>query len=219
VSLDTEARRDLILDAVQAVFDAAGMSGVTMAAVARAAGMSKRTLYAMFDDRAALLEAYSGRHLSRIVVPLTPEEAAMPLDRRLRRLLAPRAATRSLALPFAILRTIIAEAHERPDMAARVFRSGLPRIRALIQEELDRAVDRGEARIPDTAAAAALLADMARPSPLDRLVDPDRPFDMAAVEARFELGLDIFLRGIGFPVAAQPGATPRGAGGGQATGA
>ncbi|ETX13795.1 hypothetical protein OCH239_06915 [Roseivivax halodurans JCM 10272] len=195
--LAPQERRDLILDALQNVFDRTGMSGVTMAAVAREAGMSKRTLYAAFDDRAALLEAFTARQMERTVHELSPQEEALPLAQRLRILLAPSEATRSLALPFAILRTIIAEAPERPDMAERIFASGLPKVRAAIERELRRAAERGEAEVDDPARAAELLADMARPSPLDRLVEPDRDTDMARVEARFELGLSVFLRGIG----------------------
>lgn len=190
-------RRDRILDALQDVFDEAGMAGVTMTAVAQAAGMSKRTLYTVFDDRAALLEAYTERQIARSVHPLGPEEQELPLADRLRLLLAPRQATRTLALPFAILRTIIAEAPDRPEMAARIFRRGVPQVRGQIKAELDRAVARGEVEIADTAEAAALLADMARPSPLDRLVDPRRRSDWDAINARFELGLSVFLRGIG----------------------
>ncbi|SFD68557.1 TetR/AcrR family transcriptional regulator [Roseivivax sediminis] len=196
-ALDADERRDLILDALQAVFDRAGMAGVTMAAVAQEAGMSKRTLYAVFDDRAALLEAYTERHMARAVRKLTPQDIELPLAQRLRRLLAPSDAMRSLSLPFAIIRTIIAEAPERPDMASRIFQHGLPAVRAAIRTELDRANARGEADIADTEAAAALLTDMVRPSPLDRLVDPARPFDFEAVSARFELGLSVFLRGVG----------------------
>ncbi len=196
-TLEAGARRDLILDALLAVFDRAGMDGVTMAAVASEAGMSKRTLYAVFDDRAALLEAFTARQMARSVPRLTPGEEAQPLPERLRRLLSPSEATRSLALPFAILRTIIAEAPDRPEMAQRIFAQGLPTVRRAIERELLRANDRGEARIDDPAAAAALLADMARPSPLDRLIDPSRPVDFAAIEARFELGLSVFLKGIG----------------------
>lgn len=195
--LAPQERRDLILDALQKVFDRTGMSGVTMAAVAREAGMSKRTLYAAFDDRAALLEAFTERQMERTVRELSPEEEALPLAERLRILLAPSEATRSLALPFAITRTIIAEAPERPDMAQRIFAKGLPKVRRVLERELARAAERGEAEISDAARTAELLADMARPSPLDRLVEPDRDTDMARVEARFELGLSVFLRGIG----------------------
>ena len=195
--LEPQARRDLILDALQKVFDRTGMSGVTMATVAREAGMSKRTLYAAFDDRAALLEAFTARQMTRMVHELSPQEAALPLAQRLRILLAPSEATRSLALPFAILRTIIAEAPERPDMAERIFASGLPKVRQAVERELRLAAELGEAEIGDPAQAAELLVDMARPSPLDRLVEPDRETDMARVEARFELGLAVFLRGIG----------------------
>lgn len=196
-ALTPDERRDLILDALQAVFDRSGMAGTTMSAVATEAGMSKRTLYAVFDDRAALLEAFTERHMSRAVHRLDPEEQALPLASRLRLLMAPSEATRALNLPFAILRTIIAEASERPDMARRIFARGMPALRAAVAVELDRANARGEAHIEDTEAAAALLADMARPSPLDRLVDPAKPMDFETIEARFDFGLRVFLRGIG----------------------
>ncbi|ETX27931.1 TetR/AcrR family transcriptional regulator [Roseivivax isoporae] len=198
-TLGSADRRDRILDALEAVFEASGMAGTTMAAVAAEAGMSKRTLYAAFEDRAALLEAFTERQIGRTVHPLSAAEQALPLAARLRLLLAPSAATRSLALPFAILRTIVAEAPDRPDMARRIFARGLPQVRRMIRDELDRANARGEARVADTAAAAALLADMVRPSPLDRLVDPALETDWDAVTARFELGLSVFLRGIGAP--------------------
>nr|WP_256439155.1 TetR/AcrR family transcriptional regulator [Rubellimicrobium arenae] len=181
------------------VFRAAGMSGTTMAAVARQAGMSKRTLYDVFSDRAALFGAYLQRLRSDFVQPLDEAALHLPLEERLRHLLAPRSCPTSFDLPLAILRAMIAEAPERPDMARSFLDEGPRAIQALIRAELDRAVARGEIGIADTGAAATLLSDMIRPSPLEVLIDPGELPDDPAVQARFNLAIEVFLRGIACP--------------------
>ena len=70
------------------------------------------------------------------------------------------------------------------------------RDRELIREELDRAVQRGEARIDDTAQAAAILEAMVRPSIGDILMAPAEVPDRAAKSARFEAGLAMFLKAV-----------------------
>ncbi|MBP1806182.1 TetR/AcrR family transcriptional regulator [Rubellimicrobium aerolatum] len=196
VALGAGERRERILDALAEVFRESGMSGTTMAAVARRAGMSKRTVYEVFDDRAALFAAYLSRLRHEFVQPLDDAARALPLEERLRRLLAPRAYASSFDLPLAVLRAMIAEGPERPDMARTFLAEGPGAIRELIRAELDRAVARGEATIADTGAAAALLADMIRPSPLDVLIDPASLPGDAAIQARFDLAIRVFLRGV-----------------------
>ncbi|SFQ08816.1 TetR/AcrR family transcriptional regulator [Tranquillimonas alkanivorans] len=198
-TMDREDRRAAILDALDAVFRRHGMSGVTMAALAREAGMSKRTLYEVFDDRAALFDAYLARLRRTLVRPLSEEELALPLAERLRFLLAPRPLPGPCDLPLAILRAVIAETPETPAMGRSMYDNGPRVMQDLIRVELDRAVRRGEADIADTDAAAALLRDMIRPNALDLLMCPDRAPSLEEAKARFELGLDIFLRAVTTP--------------------
>ena len=80
-------------------------------------------------------------------------------------------------------------------MAERIFSRSLPVIRTRIKAELDRANERGEAQIDDTLQMAELLADMVRPSPMDALI-LQKNRDPSEIMARFELGLDIFLKGL-----------------------
>ncbi len=190
---DPADRRDQILDAMQAVYNQDGMAGLTMSAIAKAAGMSKRTLYTVFEDRADMLEAYTERRVNRIVSNLTPAETELPLAERLRLLLTPDES--SLSLPIAILRTIIIDAVDQPEMAERIYSRSLPVIRTRIKAELDRANERSEAQIDDTQQMAELLADMVRPSPMDALI-LQKNRDPSEIMARFELGLDIFLKGL-----------------------
>lgn len=53
---DTEKRRQ-ILDGARRVFTSAGFDGASMGEIARAAGVSKGTLYVYFDSKDALFEA------------------------------------------------------------------------------------------------------------------------------------------------------------------
>ena len=48
-------RRKAIVDAAVALFDAGGLDGTSLSAVARAAGLSKANLYRYFDSREAIL--------------------------------------------------------------------------------------------------------------------------------------------------------------------
>jgi AcrR family transcriptional regulator len=58
---------DRLLDATGVVLGQVGWAGVTMAAVARAAGVSRQTLYNRFGSRAELAQAYVLREAARLV--------------------------------------------------------------------------------------------------------------------------------------------------------
>ncbi|MDP3524882.1 MAG: helix-turn-helix domain-containing protein, partial [Hoeflea sp.] len=55
--LDTTEREAIIIDAAEQVILSQGLGGASMAAIAQEAGMSKRTLYEVFESRAALFAA------------------------------------------------------------------------------------------------------------------------------------------------------------------
>lgn len=190
-------REAVILDAAERVLLAQGLQGTTMAAVAQAAGMSKRTLYAVFDGRTALFAALVRRLRSRLVAPLTSAQQALPLADRLRLLLAPGRPAPVGAAAIEILRAAVAEAPRQPDMAERVLDEGPRAIRRLIRDELDRAVARGEVALRDSDTAAALLHDMALPCPLEKLLGGETAAPGSeALRARVELAIAVFLRGI-----------------------
>lgn len=56
-----------LLDATGVVLSSVGWPAVTMAAVARAAGVSRQTLYKRFNSRAELAQAYVLREAARLV--------------------------------------------------------------------------------------------------------------------------------------------------------
>ncbi|MFV0495892.1 TetR/AcrR family transcriptional regulator [Mycobacterium sp.] len=63
----SEAATERILDAAEELYAAHGLNGISMDAVARAAGCSRATLYRYFDNRKALQFAFAHREALRIV--------------------------------------------------------------------------------------------------------------------------------------------------------
>jgi AcrR family transcriptional regulator len=190
-------RERRILEAMERVVAAAGLAGASMDAIAREAGMSKRTVYGAFKNRDALFEAWVRRARASVVRPLAPAERELPLADRLERLLRREVEGGVAAARFTVLRAVVAEAERQPELARALLREGTDAARAIVRDELVRAAGAGEIAVDDPAAAAALLCDMVHPSPLDRLLDPERgPPSTAEAGARLARAVDIFLHGV-----------------------
>ncbi|RAP42097.1 hypothetical protein BYZ73_07010 [Rhodovulum viride] len=190
-------RETVILDAAERVLLEQGLTGTTMAAVAGAAGMSKRTLYAVFDGRTALFAGVLRRLRVRVVRPLDPPDLALPLPDRLRRLLGPDLAPGICAAPLELLRATLAEATSDSDLVELLLEEGPRTFRREIRKELDRAVERGEIRLSDTGKAAELLLDMALPCTLEDLLCKGCGVtdDVDSIRGRIDLAVDVFLSG------------------------
>ena len=78
--LSTAERETAILDAAEIVLAENGLKGASMAAISKAAGMSKRTVYEVFPSRAALFEACIRRIRLSFVKQLDDETRAQPFN-------------------------------------------------------------------------------------------------------------------------------------------
>lgn len=195
--LDPAEREAIIIDAAERIVLAQGLAGASMEAIAQEAGMSKRTLYDVFESRAALFASMIRRMRNRMTRPLTPAEQDEPLAERLRILLSPPDEKFSDLLPLAILRAVITEAERQPELAHEFLQEGPYALYDMVRQELDRSVARGEVRISDTEAAARLMADMAHQSVFEHLVifkphcQRKQEYDL-----RLALAIRVFLGGI-----------------------
>ncbi|MCO8144233.1 TetR/AcrR family transcriptional regulator [Rhodovulum tesquicola] len=195
--MDPEERARVILDAAERVLLSRGLQGTSMDAVAAEAGMSKRTLYELFDGRAGLVEALVRRLREGIVRPLGDVQQALPLAQRLRLLLTPERLPGTGSAALEVMRAAIAEAPHQPDLAARMLEEGPLAVRRLIREELERGMSRGEIALDDPGAAAALLHRMALPCPLERLLRTDGVDEpLEAARARVDRAVAVFLAGM-----------------------
>ncbi|GAB5376014.1 MAG: hypothetical protein AcusKO_24760 [Acuticoccus sp.] len=200
VQLSTAEREGLILDALERIVAENGLRRASMAAIAREAGMSKRTLYAVYGSREATFAAWVSRVTAKLVRPLEAAERELPLAERLACMFSVEGceidgadgADRRLM----VLRAVIAEAPGQPEVARAVALTAGVAARQTLAQELMRARRSGELRPLDAEAAAQLLIDMVRPNPIHLLLDPDACKTLKSrSEDRLDLAIATFLGG------------------------
>lgn len=192
-----EEREELILDAVGRVVADKGLQGASMAAIAREAGMSKRTLYAVCESRDALFESWVQRLRASFMRPLTEEERALPIEERLRRLLGRDVRDEAKDPRQTVLRSVIAEAPRHPELARTFYREGPEAAEQILAVELEIAMEKGEIVIDNAREAARMLMNMVHSTKLCQLLDPDaKPETAAERQARLKWAVRVFLYGV-----------------------
>ncbi|WP_066711232.1 TetR/AcrR family transcriptional regulator [Celeribacter ethanolicus] len=198
VQMDFEARETVILDATHALMMERGFDHVTMSAIARRAGMSKRTLYAHFDSQEVLLGRVIARISASIFQPLPEEDQDRPFSERLDLLLTFNKPPGSDRHKLEFLRTMVARAQTYPALARGLVHEGRGRLTGYVRDEIMREITAGRLSLaPDQAALSAdLIVSMAFGDPLVRLLDPEfaEPTPELLAERR-ALAVRLFLTG------------------------
>jgi len=191
-------REAIIISAAERIILTKGLAAASMAAIATEAGMSKRTLYDVFESRTALFASVIRRVHKMLTRPLQESELSLPLAERLRLLLTPANKKFSDPLPLAILRAVVTEAERQPDLVQEFLLEGPHAFVSMVRRELDRSVQRGEISISNTEAAARLMTDMAHGNALEHLlVQQTAQARERDYERRVALAIRVFLGGIG----------------------
>ena len=160
-----QERRDAILDAALSVLAENGYAGTSMAAIARAAGASKETLYSWFTNKQGLFEALVARQAAALNADLavvleqppdTERDAAEVLTAFGRRLLELLLGTPALT----INRAAIAEATRSPELGRILGAAGRDSTRPRVEAVLRAADAAGALRIPDPGAAFEQLVGL-----------------------------------------------------------
>lgn len=187
-----------IHQAAFAVFAREGFGDATMESVARAAGVSKRTLYDRYDSKEALFEAFVRAAAPGWLEPTahlqpggTPQDVLVDVGRRLcEAMLIPgtmdfyRLAMIE-ARRFPILRTMLLQASNRPAAQA-------------LTAYLRRQMDRGRIRPDDPKfLAQSFLNAIASPYSQRYLVDLDWPPSVEEIDTHIRRTVDLFLKGCG----------------------
>ncbi|WP_333823531.1 TetR/AcrR family transcriptional regulator [Pinisolibacter sp.] len=195
---DEKARQ--ILDGARTVFLRDGFDGASVADVARAAGVSKGTLYAYWPSKEELFVAFI-RHDKRQQAERTcmwgerpGETAAETLGRIGRTLIAMFARPEHVAL----VRTVMAVAPKFPSVGRAFYEAGPQYGAARLAGLLDRLVAAGELDIADTHMAAVQFLNLCQSDFVRRLmfcVDDGNPrFETDAVVAS---AVHVFLAAYG----------------------
>lgn len=195
---ETALLQDRLLDAAERVFVEQGYARATVDAIARAAGASRKTVYARYANKAEVLTAVVNRLLDAALAPHQQEMRARPATREPRALLlqiARELASLSEAPHVAgINRLVFAEALQAPDLA-RLFLDLHARAADDVRASLESLRDEGSLpRLPNSRLAAVIFIEMAASLPRLRAL-------LGAPLSRKEAGeltaaaVDIFLHG------------------------
>lgn len=200
VQMGQEIREALILDAAETLLVEDGLKRTSMDAIARRAGMSKRTIYELFDNRDQLLCACIEQKCRAFLRPLETEMKRWPLDDRLRMLLCIKSAPTYEEASLELLRAIIAEARNYPWLAKATHQGGLLALQKLVSEELCSAIRCGEIAMSTDCAtrAASMLVSMVFENPVAILLDRETFPSEAERTARRDMAVEIFLKGLGW---------------------
>lgn len=151
-----------ILDGARKVFLADGYDGASMNDIARAAGVSKGTLYVYFDSKEILLEAVI-RDLknSQVERSIAYEPSAGGLEENLRQSALQLCRRILQSEHIAIVRLVIGIAHKLPSIGRAFYESGPLYGRQKLSVYLDQLVAAGTLDIANTDLAAGQFLQLA----------------------------------------------------------
>ncbi len=189
--------REKILDVATALFLTQGYGLTTIDGIARRAGISKRTFYHRFADKAELFAAVVHRIVGRMRppahVPLLEGTTLQDILARLARLIL-RAALSPEAI--ALNRLIVAESGRFPELARAVQTEGASREAVtLIGDLLARQVENADLTAPVRDMAAQQFLQLVVAVPQRRALGVDTPMSTAEVDAWADSATRLFLDG------------------------
>jgi TetR/AcrR family transcriptional repressor of mexJK operon len=192
-------KRRAIARAAARLFFQRGFAGTSMDAVARAAGVSKLTVYAHFGDKDRLFQAVVRERCDRYNRPesyeirpgLPAREALLRIGRNFMRLILDPEVLR-------FHRVMVGEAARRPKMAELFFAAGPERATGRLTEFLSRGAARGDFEIDDPRLAADHFHSLLKGMPHFRATLNLRPrISPQQLERHVEGCVDVFLRAYG----------------------
>jgi AcrR family transcriptional regulator len=165
------AKRRQILDGARRVFLAQGFDGASMGEIAKAAGVSKGTLYVYFDSKESLFEALSIREKEGLAEVLFHLDADDPDVRSVLTRLG-HSYLKVMGNPEHIssVRMVIGAAEKFPRFGQMFYEAGPCQGIARLRRYLDRQVAAGRLSIDDTQIAAQHFLDLCISGMMRRLL-------------------------------------------------
>lgn len=191
-----EQRHQELLDCALEVFLDRGYELATIDAIAALAGMAKRTLYARYEDKAALFKATVQRAIERFTVPIEDlrRDEKPDLEETLKAVARRRIAHVMSPVGVRLQRILASESYRFPEMFNLAWEQGTqPMIQFLI-EVFTRHVAAGAIDIEDTQRGAAAFLSMVVGGPT-RLATSGMVLSEEDIERRIRFTVGLFLRG------------------------
>jgi TetR/AcrR family transcriptional regulator, mexJK operon transcriptional repressor len=177
---------DQVLEGARAIFMRDGFDGASVDDIARAAGVSKATLYAYFPDKRLLfMEVAKGECRRQADEAVEMIDGSLPPEQVLTA--AAQRITAFMLSDFGqrVFRICVAESDRFPGLGQEFYQSGPMLIRERLSEYLRKAIDRGELQIDDVGFAADQFAQLCKAGVHERMIfgmaDCCTPSDMQRI--------------------------------------
>jgi len=191
-AIPDHVRRAMLLAAAEDMFLTRGYAGTTMSDIARAANMSKKTIYQVFASKTELFRALL---LDRLTVPaLLPSVEAQPPEAALEHML--RHLAKQVLAPnhVALCRLVLASAGKLPEVS-KIFKDHCLRLEENLGAWLGAQAARGVFRLPDLPEAVSMLVSLAIGAfHWRQLAEIGGPPTEQMVSARIHSAIAIFMR-------------------------
>lgn len=191
-------RRELLIEAAESVFLELGYSAANMDDIAHRAGMSKKTLYRLFETKESLFAAVVAARRASLSATIDAGDCpdAKTAGETLRRFLGAMARFVLAPRQAALYRLVIAESQRAPELAHAFHCEGPSKARSPLTIWLALQHQRGTLCVPDPPSAAGMLFSMVIGELQMRLLIGEiRAADEGAIDRRVRCAVELFING------------------------
>ncbi|QPH53058.1 TetR/AcrR family transcriptional regulator [Pontivivens ytuae] len=150
-----------VLDGARLIFLEQGFEGASVDDIARAAGVSKATLYSYFPDKRLLFSEVIAEECRRQAeATFSPSRADGPSEEVLTRIARDFVRFLDTDIALQVFRTCVGEVTRFPELARRFYESGPGLMMDSLIEVLKAGIARGELAIDDPELAAGQFAEL-----------------------------------------------------------
>ncbi len=183
-----------LIEAAEDIFLSKGYHTATMSDVAKAAGMSKKTVYQLIESKAELFTILLAHHQARLTFP-SGQEALSVKETLVQNLLCLARFLLS-AEQIALIRLIMAEYTHSPDLGRMFLRERMLKAKTQIEKCLVNAAAREGMRLADAREMSAMLFGMALGEfHLAALIGFRAAPAKAVLERRIRRAVELFVAG------------------------
>lgn len=191
-----EARHVELLERAFDIFLEKGFELTTIEMIAAAVGMTKRTVYARYEDKGALFRAAVQRAIDRYIVPVAALQAVETEDLEETLMGVARIRLANATSPFGLKlqRIIVSESYRFPQIFKSVEHGTRPAVQ-YIADLFRRHAAGGGVVIDDPDTAASAFLSMVVGGPARVILWGGSPATQEAMEARMRFCVRLFLNG------------------------
>jgi AcrR family transcriptional regulator len=192
-----EQRHEELLNVALDIFLEKGFEQTTMEEIAIRVGMSKRTVYARYEDKASLFKAAVQRAVQRYTVPRSEVEALATNDLAETLAAVARQRIANVATPVAtkLQRILSAQSYRFPELFHAAFDEGAGPTINFLKDLFMHYAKQGQIHVTDPRRAATAFLSLAVGGPA-RIIVSGNKIDDAAIEDHIHFAVNLFLRGV-----------------------